>query len=469
MTQPLTDAINALTRYANEITGQSDPDLSSAVRTLCDGYGQGDGDNHWVRPSDFPDYSKLDISSEEALYLTYDTRMEPSFALLKINNIAYRVEIGTLSNGIFTVIDSDEIAKNDSYFKLLERYETNYVVLKVTANEGQMTSVTLTNYGNYTFEGVKYHSNCQSLIEVYGRLPNLKNLDLLLRNARNTKSVTLFDMGSVTNLERFAGDAILLENVDISGLPTTGNAGLYYAFTNCRKLKYLYLHGARINSMVCTFQECFCLEFTDLEQLNVRTTGSVQGMFNNCRGLRGTLDLSNWEVTTNMWGSAFMNTSGLEKLILSTGWQIRGNITSIFNSSGISEVPQADYGVITNINSFFQGSFIYGTLDLRNFDFDTITQLTGLAYMPHVNSIIVPDNFTSVGNGAMRDDYNLQEIHFLATTPPTLANKDAITWNDCSLTHIYVPYSADHSVLQAYQTANIWSQLTDYLVEEPNE
>ncbi len=43
MTRPLTDAINALTTYANEITGADDPDLSSAVRTLCDGYGQGGG------------------------------------------------------------------------------------------------------------------------------------------------------------------------------------------------------------------------------------------------------------------------------------------------------------------------------------------------------------------------------------------------------------------------------------------
>lgn len=42
MAQPLTDAINALTRYANETTGQSDQTLSDAVRTLCDGYGGGD-------------------------------------------------------------------------------------------------------------------------------------------------------------------------------------------------------------------------------------------------------------------------------------------------------------------------------------------------------------------------------------------------------------------------------------------
>lgn len=41
MAQPLTDAITALTRYANETTGASDQTLSDAVRTLCDGYGGG--------------------------------------------------------------------------------------------------------------------------------------------------------------------------------------------------------------------------------------------------------------------------------------------------------------------------------------------------------------------------------------------------------------------------------------------
>lgn len=41
MTKPLTDAINALTTYANTVTGASDTDLSSAVATLANGYGQG--------------------------------------------------------------------------------------------------------------------------------------------------------------------------------------------------------------------------------------------------------------------------------------------------------------------------------------------------------------------------------------------------------------------------------------------
>lgn len=42
-TTPLTDAITALTTYANTITGASDTTLSDAVDTLVDGYGGGGG------------------------------------------------------------------------------------------------------------------------------------------------------------------------------------------------------------------------------------------------------------------------------------------------------------------------------------------------------------------------------------------------------------------------------------------
>lgn len=43
MPQPLTDAINALTAYANTVTGASDTTLSDAVATLAAGYGGGGG------------------------------------------------------------------------------------------------------------------------------------------------------------------------------------------------------------------------------------------------------------------------------------------------------------------------------------------------------------------------------------------------------------------------------------------
>lgn len=71
MTQPLTDAINALTRYANETTGASDTTLSDAVETLVEGYGQGgggsvsqDAEGYIVLPVDGGGDSGMQILSE---------------------------------------------------------------------------------------------------------------------------------------------------------------------------------------------------------------------------------------------------------------------------------------------------------------------------------------------------------------------------------------------------------------------
>ncbi len=43
VTEDLTDSIEALTTYANGVTGESDTNLSDAVASLADGYGQGGG------------------------------------------------------------------------------------------------------------------------------------------------------------------------------------------------------------------------------------------------------------------------------------------------------------------------------------------------------------------------------------------------------------------------------------------
>lgn len=106
MAQPLTDAINALTRYANEVTGQSDTNLSDAVRTLCDGYGGGGGletlgtfqvtenthsftvnfDPSWAGKYDtFIIYSKLRLTAYDWIYFGMDTTT-PSLYLGSDNN-----------------------------------------------------------------------------------------------------------------------------------------------------------------------------------------------------------------------------------------------------------------------------------------------------------------------------------------------------------------------------------------------
>lgn len=68
MAQPLTDAIEALTTYANTVTGASDTTLSDAVATLADGYGGGGGAN-WITdptPTDSKMHLWLEIPTDES-------------------------------------------------------------------------------------------------------------------------------------------------------------------------------------------------------------------------------------------------------------------------------------------------------------------------------------------------------------------------------------------------------------------
>lgn len=77
MPQPLTDAINALTTYANTVTGASDTTLSDAVATLASGYGGGGGD----------DYLALSLSNQLVNYTNTTTTNIPESAFLGRNNM----------------------------------------------------------------------------------------------------------------------------------------------------------------------------------------------------------------------------------------------------------------------------------------------------------------------------------------------------------------------------------------------
>lgn len=82
-----------------------------------------------------------------------------------------------------------------------------------------------------------------------------------------------------------------------------------------------------------------------------------------------------------------------------------------------------------------------------------------------IRSITIPSTVTQILQYAINNVYYLEEMHLLPTTPPTLDNVNALTGYRSNLV-IYVPYSDDHSVLNAYKTASNWSIFADYMQEE---
>ena len=88
--KPLTDAIDALTAYANSVTGESDTTLPDAVRTLADGYGQGGGDSIWASIVDrtVTEINDTDgLCAEVGKYAFYDCTSLTSVIFPSVTNI----------------------------------------------------------------------------------------------------------------------------------------------------------------------------------------------------------------------------------------------------------------------------------------------------------------------------------------------------------------------------------------------
>ena len=82
-----------------------------------------------------------------------------------------------------------------------------------------------------------------------------------------------------------------------------------------------------------------------------------------------------------------------------------------------------------------------------------------------LEEVTIPSVVTSI-NGKMFSNTRLSRIYLKPTEPPTLSNTNAFPNTDTE-TVFYVPYSADHSILEAYQSATNWSSFASKMQEEP--
>lgn len=102
----------------------------------------------------------------------------------------------------------------------------------------------------------------------------------------------------------------------------------------------------------------------------------------------------------------------------------------------------------------------------KSFISNANTEIQGqcFRYNYSLTKITIPNTITSILSLAFGDCFNLIEIYMKPTVPPTL---DSTSFSNVpSSCVIYVPYSADHSVLNAYKTATNWSTYASQIVEE---
>lgn len=219
-----------------------------------------------------------------------------------------------------------------------------------------------------------------------------------------------------------------------------------------------------------------------LRKVEIGNGAQVNGYaFNKCYNLE-TITFPN---STFTFGSyVFRECYGLKSVVVPTGSSVTGTYafaycTSMRWASFPKSMSVANYlfyyayglrrAVIPyDISSIGTYSFDY-CYALRRASLPTGITSMGASlfqYAYNLASVTIPAGVTSIGTSAFAGCYGMKAYHFKPTTPPTLSNTNALSniQDDCK---IYVPKSANQTVLNTYKSTSNWSTYASYMEEEP--
>lgn len=284
----------------------------------------------WVRPADWPDYSQVDLTNQEVIYLTYDTSMDDAYISIRVYG-NYTVERGSLNNGIFTTITTTNCSSGTVFQEDLPTDEGNYVVYKITPQSGANITRFAFARKDDPYSVHYFRSWVQPCIERYCRVPNWigtanRSTDQYTWTTRYMINDVIQDAAPVNlaycydtsyNLIQIDLSTCSFENVttlrsafygsnsliklnlpnDLSSSCTT----LQAAFYSCVRLKSLNLtewDTSSVTNMSDVFRECnSLLEIKGIEDFDVSECTTFSHSFQNCWVLQD-LDISKWETSS---------------------------------------------------------------------------------------------------------------------------------------------------------------------------
>jgi len=354
----------------------------------------------------------------------------------------------------------------------------NYTI-KITVPTGSIASLygtsvyTILHANSSTGENNRVYSNCVRSARIGDRM---QIGSYAFAYCYSLKAITLPNSSAtgVTSIGSSAFESCYSLVAFVNPKSSTSLGG--YAFENCMGLRKIALTRTVFITNTCIFQYCYVLEmvtipisyistyvFSYCQSLKSVVIPSVNSVGNNafgyCRAIKSVVIYGTPRIDT----SAFTGCSALESVQSQNGVRV-DNQGNIFNGCyALKSVVIAD-GYTTIQSGSFQSCRSLSSITIPS----GITTINGLAFQDcySLSTITIPSTVTSIATQVFYNCYGMKEFHFLPTTPPTLGGSSVFNNipTDCI---IYVPYSADHSVLTDYQTASNWATYADYMQEEP--
>ena len=227
-----------------------------------------------------------------------------------------------------------------------------------------------------------------------------------------------------------------------------------YAFRQCIKLSTVVIPSGTQNIYSYMFYECRSLS-------NVIIPRSVLKI--DSRSFYNCYSLINITIpdTTNISSYAFNNCYLLNNI------QIAESVTKIDSYTFNGCYSLLNINMPEDIKSIYSYAFYncYSLLNIKIPNEVTSIESSAFGYCYSLLKITIPSKVTSIGNSVFYSDCNLKEIHLRPTTVPTCGTN--VFYGISSDYIIYVPYSSDHSILEAYKTASNWSAYASHMQEEP--
>ena len=272
-------------------------------------------------------------------------------------------------------------------------------------------------------------------------------------NSSNTKASVLSAYGADSNRRYNREYAGTINAIRIgSGVTSIGNN----AFSNCYALQSLTIPDDVTSIGTYAFNNCYALQSITIPD---DVTSIETYAFRYCYALQS-ITIS--DGVTSIGNYAFYGCYALQSITIPDGVTSIG--TYAFNSCyTLQSITIPDD--VTSIETYaFYGCYALQSITIS----DGVTSIGNYAFYGcyALQSITIPDGVTSIGTYAFNNCYAVEKYHLLPTTPPTLANTNAFT-GIVAGTKIYVPYSANHSILAAYRSATNWSTYASYMEEEP--
>ncbi len=421
--------------------------------------GGGGGSDEWQRPAEFPDLSLLDRTGE-VVYMSCMADEARGYFYINLktsNSQPYNVAIGTITDGEYVVEREFTLAHNKEQRQYFGRPGGGYKVIRVTPPTGGhiTTFSTSTAYENAYWatdvvsgEQVPALAEWQGVVEIYGNLPYMNGA----LSCRSNKLLRSFDVQHVapSSLDYGFRYCQSLENVDMSTWDTSNTTTFNNCFANTGLVRYL----PGINDLDlsnCTFLGMafanVSIDEVDMSKWNLAKLTNMTSIFSGSRIKK--IKAKNSDVACS-YANAFSNCYYLQEI----------------------DISDLDLSMATSVDALFSNDMVLSSLDFASLDFSSLSTAASTQNVVQgtksLRSLTVPASLTIIGNGAFSNMESCSEYHFLATTPPTLNNTNVFNNMNTRVTKkIYVPYSADHSVLTAYQSATNWSTYASYIEEEP--